>query len=577
MKIFNLHKQQGIGLIEVMIAAVIFALGSIAIIQLQGKFFQSSSAALGRSIAMSIAEEKLEDLRNFENFDDTDADIFDFTSITSNAGGQCDDDDSDDACVLTLAATGGAQNITVNNLLFSRDWTVTDYYYDSAGVLSTTASGNIAQKVIEVTIAWIDIDGSAQDLTLETVINSNSTSSGGVIVSNAGGSGESPEVPYTPSTDNRVTPIEVGTSSKRETLVPLSSTVDGYTRTNFTAYTYNSSNILLRQEEFQNVACDCRFDGTSSVGSETYGAAHAEWDTTKDTYVDVEGDLVASKVKGCVQGGGSNCDANPDALCETCCLNHHDSASVTRKYDPYRSSDDFTSGNHNHYSGTTVVTSGQYQESCRMKRIDGFWRVYQDWNLVNFEALPLTDLSNATTKATYATFVKDIVDAHLDENKVSGETLTTPPAEPAALNHNVSTNYVNMSVGDIAEVSGRGLYLDFIEATHLTQVKAKKAANEEWHKKRKHHQNSREEFEIRKQFKGEYSKLAQVSRNSLVFVEYFQTAINKEIKKVKRNEKTHSIEDMSRLITCLQKLQRLSEQANTTLNNLEDSFMNLMD
>ena len=105
----------------------------------------------------------------------------------------------------------------------------------------------------------------------------------------------------------------------------------------------------------------------------------------------------------------------------------------------------------------------------------------------------------------------------------------------------------------------------------------KKAANEGWFKKRKHHQISREEFEMRKQFKGEYSKLAQVSRNSLVFVEYFQTAINKEIKKVKRNEKTHSIEDMSRLIICLQKLQRLSEQANTTLNNLEDSFMNLLE
>ena len=105
----------------------------------------------------------------------------------------------------------------------------------------------------------------------------------------------------------------------------------------------------------------------------------------------------------------------------------------------------------------------------------------------------------------------------------------------------------------------------------------KKAANEGWYKKRKNRQNSREEFEMRKQFKGEYSKLAQVSRNSLVFVEYFQTAINKEIEEVKRNEKTHSIEDMSRLITCIQKLQRLSEQANATLNNLEDSFMNLLE
>ena len=105
----------------------------------------------------------------------------------------------------------------------------------------------------------------------------------------------------------------------------------------------------------------------------------------------------------------------------------------------------------------------------------------------------------------------------------------------------------------------------------------RKAANEGWLKKRKHRQNSREEYEMRKQFKGEYSKLAQVSRNSLFFVEYFQTAINKEIDKVKRNEKTHSIEDMNRLITCIKKLQRLSEEANATLNNLEDSLTSLLE
>ena len=82
---------------------------------------------------------------------------------------------------------------------------------------------------------------------------------------------------------------------------------------------------------------------------------------------------------------------------------------------------------------------------------------------------------------------------------------------------------------------------------------------------------------MRKQFKGKYSKLAKVSRNSLVFVEYFQTVINKEIERVKRNEKTHSIEDMNRLITCIQKLQRLSEQANATLNNLEDNILTFIE
>ena len=105
----------------------------------------------------------------------------------------------------------------------------------------------------------------------------------------------------------------------------------------------------------------------------------------------------------------------------------------------------------------------------------------------------------------------------------------------------------------------------------------KKAANEGWFKKRKHHQISREEFEIRKQFKGKYSKLAQVSRNSLVFVEHFQTAINWEIEAAKRGEKIHTIEDTARLVTIIQKLQRLSEEANSTLNNLEDSLMSFIE
>ena len=101
----------------------------------------------------------------------------------------------------------------------------------------------------------------------------------------------------------------------------------------------------------------------------------------------------------------------------------------------------------------------------------------------------------------------------------------------------------------------------------------KKVANEGWFKKRKSFQQSREEFVIRKNFKGKYSKLAKVSRNTLVLVEYIQTAINKEVEDAKAGKISHSIEDMVRLVSCLQKIQKLSEQANTTLNNLEDPLL----
>ena len=105
----------------------------------------------------------------------------------------------------------------------------------------------------------------------------------------------------------------------------------------------------------------------------------------------------------------------------------------------------------------------------------------------------------------------------------------------------------------------------------------KKAANEGWYQKRKQYQKASDEYEIRKQFKGKYSKLAQISRNTLVFVEYFQSAIHDEILEEKNGKKIHSIEDKLRLVNMTQKIQRLSKEASDTLNNLENPFTELLD
>ena len=105
----------------------------------------------------------------------------------------------------------------------------------------------------------------------------------------------------------------------------------------------------------------------------------------------------------------------------------------------------------------------------------------------------------------------------------------------------------------------------------------KKAANEGWYQKRKQHQNAREEYEMRKQFKGKYSKLAQISRNSLLFAEFFQSEIHKKIIASTNGEKNFSTEDQQRLITMIQKIQRLSKEASDTLNNLENPFTELLD
>ncbi len=175
--------QKGIGLIEVLIAGIVFAAGIIAVVQLQGDFFRNSSAANARSIAMSLAEEKIEDLRGFQVTDSSAIDIFDFTSITTNAGGHCNEQLLNDVCLLALPSGSVARN----NITFNRSWSVTNYYYKN-NTLTTTPNGNIVQKLITVTVGWTDIDNTSQTTSLSSVINKfSSTSSTGLLANNMGG------------------------------------------------------------------------------------------------------------------------------------------------------------------------------------------------------------------------------------------------------------------------------------------------------------------------------------------------------------------------------------------------------
>ena len=50
----------------------------------------------------------------------------------------------------------------------------------------------------------------------------------------------------------------------------------------------------------------------------------------------------------------------------------------------------------------------------------------------------------------------------------------------------------------------------------------KNDANDGWYQKRKHYQSVREEYDIRNQFQVKISYLAQISRHTLDFDDYFQ-------------------------------------------------------
>jgi hypothetical protein len=68
----------------------------------------------------------------------------------------------------------------------------------------------------------------------------------------------------------------------------------------------------------------------------------------------------------------------------------------------------------------------------------------------------------------------------LDESKVSGETLNSSPVKPATINHASFGNYINLSVGDKPEMTARAVYLDYIDSAHLTEIKNKKLAGQDY-------------------------------------------------------------------------------------------------
>ncbi len=106
MKHSIIKTQKGIGLIEVLIATVVVAVGLLAVASLQGKFMSSSGGSKTRAEAQVLAEQRLEALRN---------------NVTSTGYRDLNADSVADAATITAT-----DNPVGTNTTFTRTWTITD-------------------------------------------------------------------------------------------------------------------------------------------------------------------------------------------------------------------------------------------------------------------------------------------------------------------------------------------------------------------------------------------------------------------------------------------------------------------
>jgi hypothetical protein len=138
MKPFSFKSQTGIGLIEVLITAVVIAVGLLAVASLQTGFMASSADSKTRSEALSIAERKLEELRN------------NITATGYNA--------------LPAAPNPDPETVIGTNATFYRTWAITDADPSISGADAPN------RKKISVRVHW-DNDGNGATINSDEKVN----------------------------------------------------------------------------------------------------------------------------------------------------------------------------------------------------------------------------------------------------------------------------------------------------------------------------------------------------------------------------------------------------------------------
>ncbi|MFZ5490952.1 MAG: type IV pilus modification PilV family protein [Pseudomonadota bacterium] len=433
----NTHRRQrGMSLIEVFVALLVLSVGLIALARLQVDLVRGGSDARTRSVALALAEEKVEDLRTFAVTDGSGTWSTTASPMAwSYVDGPALATPADTSCT---ACTGGriapqttySSALEVAGVRFKRTWEVDNRDFTGTGPITSRT------KDVRVTVAWLSELGVEQQVSV--LANVVEIPPGNVALASEPVSERppGPQVLYTPGLAPEViaVPIDVGGNKKRETTKPLPDVVgnSGTHIVTFDVVNYQNG-VVEQREEFATLNCTC------SMGTVGSARTPARSVFQNGNVVDVPGRVV-QKMRGTYSETGSSFDD----LCVTCCRDHFDYSEdgVDYRYNPTDPNNP-----HRHYNmpSPTPVTSGQYHEACRMKRVNGVFAVFEDWQLADVTLLPGSFLTDLTSQLAYTTYVQNVI-----KDKVLNTSTATKP----------TGRDTSVLSGGFNQLFGRAIYID---------------------------------------------------------------------------------------------------------------------
>jgi type IV pilus modification protein PilV len=468
---------RGFSLIEILIAVVVLSFGLLALASLQTSLMRSSAETKAQSVALSLAKDRIEELRSFAN-------LAGYTALTDIALASAD-----------TASLGGVD---------FRIWQdVTRYAYhradrefkevDDIAALGADFTAENEFKRIVVRVGWTDATGADQVLVLEDAVGAVAPENTSRVASARGAAAaRGPRVLIAnPASEAGVIPIAIGDGSETAATNPrpriAGNTNVSLQETSYDIYTYaalTDSSDALAQSRVETYIVGCLCDTREATPTDityrpTYWNGKRYVAPTRANYNPLAGpaDL----------GRGNRADTQ-SPLCDQCCRDHQDPQGANgAKFSP-------RFGAHKHYKwdlasgrlaadadGNPIeITSGEFNEACRVIRVDGILRVaadpYDDYfNLLKTAGEFSSPVPAAGAISGYQEFVLD----YLGEQFVTGTAYNTPLSQERgdaiAEANGLNSPTLLVREGDRRWFHARGLFMDYLEPEAVNAITSAKS------------------------------------------------------------------------------------------------------